>query len=94
VVRPSPRNEEEEEEEEEEEGEVVLVLIPPNGSFVSERRLAECLGHIDRSSFSCFRDDHYASRGGGYHMDVDDDYSVDEYYEERNMQNVAVSPLC
>ena len=90
---PTPRNDVDDEMEE---GEVVLVLIPPDGSFVSERRLADCLGHIDRSTFSCLRDDHYASsRGGRYDtMDDDDEYSVNEYYEERNAQNIAVSPLC
>ena len=76
--------------EEEEEGEVVLILIPPNGSFTSERQLAECLGQVACSSFSDFCDDCYASRGGDDDSD-DDDYSVDEYYEKKNFQNIAVS---
>ena len=73
---------------EEEEGEVVLILIPPNGSFASERSLAECLGQVACSTFSVFRGDCCESRGGD--DDTDDDYSVDEFYEEK-IQNVAVS---
>ncbi|KAL7550096.1 hypothetical protein ACHAWF_013326 [Thalassiosira exigua] len=58
------------------EGEVVRVLIP-SGGFSSERQLAECLGQAAGAGDVSTRD-----RWGDDYL-ADDDYSMDEYFDDR-----------
>ena len=72
------------------EGEIVKVLIPTQG-FESEKQLADCLNQASGSSNVSST---VNNRGWQSSYDNDlDDYSLDEYYEDRREMNVAVSIL-
>ncbi|KAL9180147.1 hypothetical protein ACHAXT_008117 [Thalassiosira profunda] len=62
-------------------GEIVRVLIPANG-FASEQQLSECLSQAGAADFA-------GDRGSRWESDFDDDYSMDEYFDERGESHVA-----
>ena len=59
-------------------GEIVKVLIPPNG-FASERQLAECLSQAGAVDFATREN----NGGGRWSGEFDDEYSMDEYFDDR-----------
>ena len=70
------------------EGEIVKVLIPQQG-FDSEKQLADCLNQASGSSSSNFIDNNRGLWQSSYDNELDD-YSLDEYYEDRSKDvNVA-----
>jgi len=71
------------------EGEIVKVLIPQQG-FDSEKQLADCLNQASGSSSSNSIDNNRGLWQSSYNNELDD-YSLDEYYEDRREMNVAVS---
>eukprot|EP00581_Thalassiosira_minuscula_P005559 CAMPEP_0183736884 /NCGR_PEP_ID=MMETSP0737-20130205/50498_1 /TAXON_ID=385413 /ORGANISM="Thalassiosira miniscula, Strain CCMP1093" /LENGTH=501 /DNA_ID=CAMNT_0025971013 /DNA_START=39 /DNA_END=1544 /DNA_ORIENTATION=+ len=71
------------------EGEIVRLLIPPNG-FASEQQLAECLSQAGASDFSS-QDDPLSGRFGDL---GDDEYSMDEYFDDRRETTRVAGMFC